>query len=102
MKKVLLLSFLLFMSYSLFASGIVTGKIVAADNDSIISYKVKLRTTTVRMKATFLEPDFILPTLKGIVTLTISAKGYKPYRVKLEMSDSTDINLGRILLYRIK
>jgi len=102
MKRMLLLLLSLYIPCSLSALGIITGKIVATDNDSTLNYQVKLHTNTVRMKATFLKPDFTLPTLQGFVTLTISAKGYKPYRIKLEMSYSTDIDLGRIILCKKK
>lgn len=102
MKRILLLLLSLYISCSLSASGIITGKVVTVDNDSTINYQVKLHTNTVRMKATFLKPDFILPTLQGFVTLTISAKGYKSYHIKLEMSYSTDIDLGQIILYKKK
>ena len=102
MKKKLLIPFSLFMSCSLFASGIVTGRVISEGNDSIINYIVKLRTRTVRMKATFSQPNFTLPALKGNVKIIISSKGHKSYSAKVEMLYATDINLGKIVLHRKK
>ncbi|MDR3118957.1 MAG: hypothetical protein LBU44_06015 [Mediterranea sp.] len=101
MKKTLLLLFFLSISSSLFASGgIVSGRVIAANNDSLTSYRVKLRTSKVLMEGSFLLPDFRIPSINGWVTITVSSRGYKTYRVKVKMSSSTNTDLGTIVLRR--